>query len=83
MVRLTAVVLFISLFLSVGARAESKKEFEARKKEAFAKEAKGDWKKLDWQPDMKTAMKVAQEKQKPILVTIIVNERGKKDAEHC
>jgi len=82
MVRVAATLLAVAIFCA-GAYAESKQEFEARKREAFAKEARGDWKKLDWQPDMAAAMKVAQQNGKPILVTIIVNEGGKQDAKHC
>jgi hypothetical protein len=41
------------------------------------------WKQIDWQPDMETALKAAQKSGKPILVTIIVGELGKKDAARC
>ena len=46
-------------------------------------EPKQKWKLINWQADIPSALKEAQKQNKPLLVFMLVNESGHKDAEHC
>ena len=59
------------------------KKFEAFKRAALQKETTGAWKKIDWQPDIETALKKAGESKKPILAVLIVGHQAQKNAAEC
>ncbi len=69
-----------ALVLSSCATAQ---DFEAFKKRSFEREDQGEWKKIAWQKTMDEALKKAQAENKPILVFLVVGERGRKNAPEC
>jgi putative heme degradation protein len=54
-----------------------------KQKEILEVEAKGLYKKIDWQPSMDAALKKAQADGEPILVFMIVGHLAQKNAEFC
>lgn len=54
-----------------------------KQKEILETEAKGLYKKIDWQPSMDAALKKAQAAGKPMMVFLIVGHLAKKNAEFC
>jgi hypothetical protein len=47
------------------------------------REEEGRWKKIEWQKDMAAALEKAKAGGKPILVFLVVGERGQKGAPEC
>ncbi len=80
MVRLTAAALI--LFTGMPLLQDGAK-FEKFKKDAIAREKEGAWKKIAWQESAEAALKKGKESGKPILVVLIVGERGQKNAAEC
>ena len=68
--------------VAVGQEVDKKKlaEFE---RAALKKEADGGWKKIDWAQDMEAALKKGKADSKPVLVVLVVGEKGKKGAAEC
>lgn len=56
------------------------REFAA---DAYRREAEGKYKDIHWQKDMKSALAQAAAEVKPLLVVLVVGERGKKNAAEC
>lgn len=73
----------LALCVPMSAAALDTAKLMALKRQIDENEPKQLWKKINWAADMDRALKQAQEKNKPVLVFLLVNEKGKKDAEHC
>ena len=69
--------------LNVRAEATFFEKIGEIKKKIDENESKQLWKKINWAADMDTALKRAQKEDKPIMVFMLVNESGKKDAARC
>src|SRR5687767_9982991 len=76
-------LIFPLVLVALACGASAMDPWKKMQQEVLANEKNQLWKQIDWQSDMETAMKAAKESGKPILVTIIVGEFGKKDAARC
>lgn len=71
----------VGLFLAALLFAQD--DWSKFRSEAFRKEEQGAWKKIAWQKDMGAAFEKAKADGKPILVFLVVGERGQKNAPEC
>jgi len=76
-------VLLAGVGLEVRAEATFFEKLGEIKKKIDANESKQLWKKINWAADMDAALKRAQKEDKPVMVFMLVNESGKKDAARC
>jgi hypothetical protein len=58
-------------------------EMRRREKEIQAKEKLQEWKKIAWRPTASDAVADATKEGKPLLIVLIVGERGQPKAERC
>lgn len=77
-------ILFLAV-ASFSAQAQGKPDprFQRFAADAFRREAEGRYKDIHWQKDMKSALAQAADDDKPILVVLVVGERGRKNAAEC
>jgi hypothetical protein len=90
MFRATRVVVACLLALPASSRAEDDKkkppileEMKRREKEIADSEARKEWKKINWRSSPTEAVADATKANKPLLVVLIVGERGRPNAERC
>jgi hypothetical protein len=75
--------IILPLLMAACASAQTDPEFERFKREAFKKEDEGAWKRIRWHRDIAEALAQAGRDHRPILVFLVVGERGRKNAPEC
>ena len=81
-------VLISALLLSEAQSAGANGLFDLKglheaKETALACEKQGKWKEIAWRPTIEQALADASKTQKPIMVALIVGEKGEKNAKDC
>ena len=73
----------LALLLAVACGGPDESSLAEFRQEALRNETGGAWRKIDWQKDLKSALEAARKETKPILVVLVVGERGRKNAAEC
>ena len=78
-------ICFLLLFVCLTAAAQSLDlaKIAELKQTIETNEPKKLWTKINWSKDIAAALKRAQDEKKPVMVFLMVNEKGRKDAERC